>query len=68
VDSGISGLYLDGNNAVTQKPEVHTYFWWGSASESNHIQDIRGHGNETEISILNIDIRVMNSDDISLIA
>jgi hypothetical protein len=60
-------LHLDKNNPGKEKPEVHTYFWWGNASESNHLQDLGGHGNETQISILNIDNRAMSSDDISLI-
>jgi len=67
LDSGILGLYLDGNNAGAEKPEVHTHFWFGSASESNHLQDPGGHWKETEIWILNIDIRAMSSGDISLI-
>jgi hypothetical protein len=60
----LRSLYLDENNPGTEKPEVHTYFWWGSASGSNHLQDLGGHGNETAISIY---IRAMSSDDISLI-
>jgi len=45
-------IHIDGNYPGTEKPEVHTYFWWGSASESNHLQDVGGHGNGTKISIL----------------
>lgn len=45
-------IHIYGNNPGTEKPELYTYFWCGRASESNNLQDVGGHGNGTEISVL----------------